>query len=244
MSEDTQKISKNREKKMAIVAELKDKFGKAKAVVFTNYAGLTHKQIETLKKELKKAESEFVVAKNSLIKLSSDKKLEENHLLEGQTGTLFVYNDIIEPLKALAKTIKELNLPNIKFGIMDGNFITADQVNKLATLPSRDVLLVRLAFGLKSPITGLHRALNWNLQKLVMTLNAIAQSKPSTPAAPASQPSSPSIEEQKTSEPEVPSEEAVTPAQPAVQQEAPVETDENVQSAEETQTSEDKGGEN
>jgi len=172
---------------MAIVSSLSDKFGKAKAVVFTNYAGLTHKQIEGLKKELKKAESEFVVAKNSLLVRATDKKLEGEYALDGQTGTLFLYNDIIAPLKALAKVIKELNLPNVRFGIMEGDFITGEQILKLSTLPTKEVLLTQLVFGLKSPITGLHRALNWNLQKLVMTLNVVAQAKPAD-VAPAPEP--------------------------------------------------------
>lgn len=236
------KISKNKEKKMAVVASLSDKFGKAKAVVFTNYAGLTHQQIEALKRELKKAESEFVVAKNSLIERSSAKKLEGEHVLEGQTGTLFLYNDIVEPLKALAKTIKELNLPDVKFGIMDGNFITADQVSKLATLPTRDVLLAQVVFGLKSPISGLHRALNWNLQKLVMTLNAVAQSKPAAASTPGS-----------TSEPvkEEPAAEQTTEAQQeqptnetSQQTEASANTEEAPAEQDENQVNEVKGGEN
>src|SRR4030042_1644270 len=116
------KISANRQKKMDTVASLSDKFGKAKAVVFTNYQGLTHKQIEGLKKAIKPLEAEYIVAKNSLLQRSAKEKnlkFEGEHLLDGQTGTLFLYNDIITPLKALAKTIKELNLPNVKFGIMD-----------------------------------------------------------------------------------------------------------------------------
>ena len=78
--------------------------------------------------------------------------------------------------------IKELNIPSVKFGIMEKDFITGEQVLKLSTLPSRETLLVMLVVGLKSPISGLHRALNWNLQKLVMTLNAVASAKPALAA--------------------------------------------------------------
>ena len=68
---------------------------------------------------------------------------------------------------------------------MEGNFITNDQVMKLSSLPTREVLLSQLVGGLKSPIFGLHRALNWNLQKLVLTLNAVAKLKPAAASAPA-----------------------------------------------------------
>src|SRR3972149_8929786 len=106
---DEPKISKNRQKKIEIVASLSEKFGKSKAIVFTNYQGLTHKQIEGLKKAIKPLEAEYVVAKNSLLQRSAKEtnlKFEGEHLLGGQTGTLFLYNDIISPLKALAKVIK------------------------------------------------------------------------------------------------------------------------------------------
>ena len=177
---DEPKISKNRQKKIEIVASLSEKFGKSKAIVFTNYQGLTHKQIEGLKKAIKPLEAEYVVAKNSLLQRSAKEtnlKFEGEHLLGGQTGTLFLYNDIISPLKALAKVVKELNLPNVKFGIMEGNFVAGEQILKLSTLPTREVLLSQLVFSLKSPISDLHRAIQWNLQKLVLTLKAVENSK-------------------------------------------------------------------
>jgi large subunit ribosomal protein L10 len=183
MKDETAKISANRQKKVAIVNALSEKFGKAKAVVFTNYQGITHKQLESFKKAIKPLQAEYVVAKNSLLTRALEEnkiKLSEDRTLDGQTGTLFLYDDVISPLKALAKIIKELNLPSVKFGIMEKDFISGEQVLKLSSLPTREVLLVQLVAGLKSPISGFHRALSWNLQKFVMTLKAIAQAKPVT----------------------------------------------------------------
>lgn len=180
------KITANKQRKIETVKGLTDMFAKANAVVFTNYGGLTHKQIEELKKAIKAFEAEFVVAKNSLLTIAMAENkmtLSENLSLQGPTGTLFLNGDINGPLKALAKTIKELNLPSVKFGIMEKNFITGEQVIKLSTLPSRETLLTQIAVSLKSPISGLHRALNWNLQKLVMTLNAVAKAKPAMAAS-------------------------------------------------------------
>jgi large subunit ribosomal protein L10 len=180
MKDETVKISSNRQKKMDIVTELSGKFGKAKAIVFTNYQGITHKQLENFKRAIKPLKAEYVVAKNSLLTLAlaeNKLKLAEDMVLDGQTGTLFLYEDVITPLKELAKIIKELNLPSVKFGIMEEAPITGEQVLKLSTLPTREVLLTQLAVTLKSPISGLHRALNWNLQKFVMTLSAVAKGK-------------------------------------------------------------------
>lgn len=182
MSDDIVKVSQNRQKKEVIVEEIAEKAAKAKALVFTNYQGLTHKQLEGLKKAIKPLDGEFVVAKNTLVLRALEKakvKIENSEKLDGPTGTLFLYADPIEPLKKLAKTIKELSLPSVKFGILDNQAITSEQVLKLATLPSRETLLTQFVVGLKSPIFGLHRALNWNVQKLVLTLKAIEKTKSS-----------------------------------------------------------------
>ena len=183
-SMDVKKVSKNREKKEQLVAEIAEKVGKSKAMVFTNYQGMTHKQLEELKRALKDANAELVVTKNTLLKLSLSKaSINADGHEEGfnnPTATLFAYEDVIAPLKHLAKTLKNLGLPTIKFGIMDGQALTSDQVLTLASLPSREILLAQVVGGLKSPIFGLHRALSWNLQKLVMTLNAINANRPQT----------------------------------------------------------------
>lgn len=244
MDQEDKKISSNRAKKVEIVTDLTEKFSRAKAIVFTNYQGITHKQLEGFKRAIKPLNAEYVVAKNSLLTLAlAENKitLNEEQALDGQTGTLFLYEDVISPLKALAKIIKELNLPSVKFGIMESNFITGEQVLKLSTLPSREVLLAQLVGSLKGPIFGLHRALNWNLQKFVMTLNAIAGTKPALAVAAAPTPvAEATATEPVSSEPEPETILAETPAE--LKAEEPAEKPTN----EETKTDEVKneGGEN
>lgn len=167
--------SSRRAQKETIVAKLKEKGEKAKALVFTNYQGLTHKQLEELKKAIKKVDAELVIAKNSLLNLALKDKSPKtsDQKLEGPTATVFVYSDIMEPLKELAKSIKQFNLPALKFGIQEGLVLTGDQLLKLATLPSKEVLLAQVVAGLQSPISGFVHALNWNIRKLVITLKAI-----------------------------------------------------------------------
>ena len=182
MSDDTQKVSQNRQNKEKLVAELVEKVGKSTAIVFANYQGLTHLQIEGFKKGLRKLDAEYAITKNRLMK----RALEENnhpideHALDQQTATLFLYGDPVTPLKALAKMIKETQKPTIKFGFMEGNQIDEQQVIKLSTLPPKEVLLAQLMGMMQSPLTGLHRALNWNLQKFAMTLKAIEEKKTAT----------------------------------------------------------------
>ena len=272
MSDEEKKISSNRQKKMQIVSELSEKFGKANAIVFTNYQGLTHKQLEGFKRAIKPLKAEFVVAKNSLLTLALTEnklKLEEGQVLDGQTGTLFLYDDIILPLKELAKIIKELNLPSVKFGIMDKNPITGEQVIKLSTLPTKEVLLAQLVGGLKAPIFGLHRSLSWNLQKLVMTLSAVAKAKPATaavvtpepkqetvgtpvPAANPTEPESAMAETQAEKAAEQPAPQAATPEPESIAQETtaeivaeqPEKDNPTIEAQDAASIADDKGGEN
>lgn len=183
---DEQKMSQNRQKKESIVSEMGGKVGKAKGIVFTNYQGLTHKQIEGLKKAAKAIEAEYVITKNRLLLRALDGvslDAETKTQFEQPTATLFMYADVIEPLKGLAKSIKEVELPTIKFGIIDGKIVTGEEILKLSTLPALPVLRAQLLGQMLSPVSGLHRALNWNLQNLVLTLNAIKDQKPAAPAA-------------------------------------------------------------
>ena len=188
-------VSKNRQKKEQIVAELQKKVIKAKGMVFTNYQGLTHKQLEGLKRSAKTVDADFIAAKNTLLLLAlehvptsleagsrnsvigSNRNLEKGNSLEGPTAALFLYNDLVQPLKLLAKTIKELKLPVIKFGVLEGKLVSDTQILRIASLPPLPVLRAQLLGQMKAPISGLHRALSWNLQSFVMTLKAIENKK-------------------------------------------------------------------
>lgn len=179
-NDQTKIVSDNRKKKEVIVNEVTAKVEKSKSMVFTNYQGLTHQQIEGFKKHIKPLDADYVVVKNTLLLRSlQDKNLsdEDKQKFEQPTATLFMFGDPVGPLKELSKVIKEFKLPVIKFGIVEGNIVNAAQVEKLSTLPPINVLRAQLLGQLQSPIAGLHRALNWNLQNLVLTLNAIKEKK-------------------------------------------------------------------
>lgn len=179
--------TKINQRKSDAVSQLADKLGKAKAFFLTDYRGLTHQQVETLKKTLKKVEGEFLVAKNTLLRIAMKqlnpsissgqtmKQLEEQ--LKNPTATFFSYGDEISAIKELANFIKTTQLPKIKIGFFAGNIASEADFQKLASLPTRSVLLATLVNRLKSPIYGLHFALNWNLERLVIVLNNIKSKK-------------------------------------------------------------------
>ena len=241
-----------RARKEQIVAELVEKIDNSSGLVFTDYKGLPHKQLEDLKRELKKLNSTIVIAKNSLLKLSLQKSknyadIKDNDGLNLPTATVFIRGDMVEPLKKIAKAIKDFGLPKIKFGILEGNLTDEAGVLKLASLPNKEALLAQFVGTLNSPISGLVFTLNATIQKFVMTLDAISKTKPSAPALPTQSQSSlqgEALEPQTLpSEPEAISQEQKAGVEPAVsageparqpdlsaeasaKAEAPVETDE------------------
>lgn len=173
------KVNTNKQKKQQIVAELTEKVNKAKTMVFANYQGMTHIQIEQFKKALKKVDAELVIAKNTLVNLAlkdSPVKVTKEDFKE-PTATVFAYSDPIAPIKELVASFKKLKLPIIKFGVFEGKLLTDAEINRLSTIPSREALLGQLVGGMKAPIYGLHRALSWNLTKLVLTLKAVEKNK-------------------------------------------------------------------
>jgi len=167
------------QRKIDNVSGLTEKLQNAKAVVLTDYRGLTHKQLEEIKKTVKKFDAEYVVAKNSLLLLAINNsplktitaKLKEQ--LQGPTAVFFAHGDEIAPLKELMKIIKSLSLPQIKLGFLGNMELSKDDVVRLVKIPARNILLAQLASQLKAPICGLHRSLFWNMQKLVLVLNAV-----------------------------------------------------------------------
>ncbi len=163
-------ISKNKQRKMDRVGEISQKVQKAKSIILTDYRGLTHKQLEEIKKAMGKVEGEFVITKNSLLTRALNDK---NNVLSGPTAALFSYADEVSPLKELMKFIKKFTLPKIKLGFLGTVSMSEADVNNLAKLPDKQTLLAQLTGQLKAPIYGLHRSLQWNLNKLVWTLNGI-----------------------------------------------------------------------
>lgn len=186
---DNKHVSKGTPKKVETVTALTDKVAKAKAIVVAEYQGIKHKQFELLRRSLAKTDAEFVVAKNRLLKkaLHASEGAQGKHsadsikaiepFLEQPNAALFAYADQVAPLKEMLKFFKAVGFGKVKGGLMGDTVLSDTDVTKLATLPSREILLGQLARQLNAPIQGLHYALSWNLNKLAWALNAIKESK-------------------------------------------------------------------
>ncbi len=162
-------------KNITSVSELKDKIGKTKGVVLTDYRGLTHKQLEDLHRKLRKVSGEYLVVKNNLLKIAArdTEYAESMSNLTGPTGAMFTYDDEISPIKELYKFIKATSLPKVKGGIISKKNYDEKEMAVVAALPSRDILVGQVVGGFQSPLSGFVSVLNGNLSKLVYVLGQI-----------------------------------------------------------------------
>jgi large subunit ribosomal protein L10 len=183
--------------KTAAVAELADHFRESNGAVLTDYRGLTVKQLQELRRSLGENVS-YAVAKNTLTKIAAkDAGVElDEALLVGPTAIAFIKGDAVEAAKGLRDFAKANTPLIIKGGFLDGKILTAVEINKLADLESREVLLAKLAGGMKASLTNAVSLFNAPLSQAARALGALqakAASDPSilaagpAPAAPAAE---------------------------------------------------------
>jgi len=167
------------QRKIDAVTELTAKVGKAKSIVLADYRGLKHKQLEELRRTLKKVNAEFSVTKNRLLMraMGADKAKAIESQLKESTAALFAYADEAAPVKELLKFFKAAGFGKTKGGLLGDMVLGDEDVAKLAAIASRPVLYSMLAAQLNAPIQSLHHALSWNLNRLVWALNSIKEKK-------------------------------------------------------------------
>lgn len=143
--------------KVTEVEELKTRLGGAKAVVLTEYRGLTVQQISELRRQLRAVSAQYKVVKNRLARLavsSSDLKV-LGPKLTGPTGLVVSREDPVAVAKALAAFIKANQALAIKGGYVDGQSVDAAALKALADLPSREALRSQLVGALQGPLAQL-----------------------------------------------------------------------------------------
>lgn len=143
-----------RSDKAAKVAELADKFSNSAAAVLTEYRGLTVQDLQDLRRSLG-GDATYAVAKNTLTAIAAKEAGIEGieDTLTGPTAIAFISGDVASVTKGLKNFAKDNPSLAIKGGVMDGKFLDAKAVLKLADLESREVLLAKLAGGMKANLS-------------------------------------------------------------------------------------------
>ena len=136
--------------KVAAVAEIAEEFRSSTATVITEYRGLTVANLAELRRSLS-AHATYTVAKNTLVKrAAADAGIEGlDELFAGPTAIAFVKGEAVDAAKLLKKFAKDNKALVIKGGYMDGHPLTVAEVERIADLESREVLLAKLAGAMK-----------------------------------------------------------------------------------------------
>jgi large subunit ribosomal protein L10 len=160
--------------KEASVAELTGLFQSSTAVLLTEYRGLTVAQLKELRTGIR-ADATYAVVKNTLTKIAAAKAGIEglDDQLAGPSAIAFVHGDAIAVAKSLRAFAKANPLLVLKGGYFDGRAIDAAEVNKLADLESREVLLAKFAGAAKASLFGAAYLFNAPLSKAVRTVDAL-----------------------------------------------------------------------
>jgi large subunit ribosomal protein L10 len=140
--------------KVAAVGEIADEFRGASASVVTEYRGLSVAQLTALRRALG-PDVTYRVAKNTLVKRAAQDAGVDglDALLVGPTAIAFVTGEPVDAAKALRDFAKANQGLVIKGGFMDGNALSVDEVNRIADLESREVLLAKLAGAMKGNLS-------------------------------------------------------------------------------------------
>lgn len=154
-------MTTNRRAKEEQIKEISAKISAAKSLVVAEYAGLTVKNLQALRKDLKAKGVELKVYKNRLFRVASNEagyNLDES--LIGPNIYAFGMEDDISPAKVLAKFAKKHEALKLKAGIYEGNVIDSTGVAEVATLPSLEEALTMLATSLLAPVNYIGKGLH------------------------------------------------------------------------------------
>ena len=164
-----------REKKAQIIDELQKIFSACDICLLTDYRGLSATEITGLRRTLRRSGLTYRVVKNTLAQLAAKKagKGEVVSLFEGPVAIAFGYGDIVVPARILADYIRNSKTSlSIKGGFFGDKVLTPGEVEVLATLPPKEILLGRVLAGLQSPIVALISCLTNPMRGFIGVLQA------------------------------------------------------------------------
>jgi len=154
--------------KQVIIDEIKEKLDKAQSAVVVDYIGITVAEADAMRKNLREADVDYTIYKNTLVKRAIEgtdyEKLGE--VLQGPSAFAISYDDATAPARIINDAIKEFKKMDFKAGIIEGTYYDADGVKQIAQIPARDTLIAKFMGSIQSPVG-----------KAVRTFAAIAEAK-------------------------------------------------------------------
>lgn len=179
-------MATTRQRKVEMLDELTKLFQAGKSVFFCDFRGLPMKNMQKLRRELRGKKVSYKVAKKTLIRIAASKigydSIPED-VLEGPVAVAVSMDDALAGAKIVQQMSKDFNQIRLLGGLFDKQVLNAKAAKEYALLPSREELLSKLVYMLKSPIQGFHGTLSNVLSGFVRVVDAYKTKKESTPAA-------------------------------------------------------------
>lgn len=171
------------QRKIETVAELSDKMDRSQLAVVADYRGLTVAEMTALRAKLRENGAEFIVAKNTLLRLAARNTGKEaiEVTLEGPTAIVFGYDNIAKVAKVVLDASKAGQKPlKVKGGLLGKSIIAADGLDAVTKLPSREQALAQVVGVVSAPVSGVVGVLNAAITNVALVIQArIDQLQPS-----------------------------------------------------------------
>jgi large subunit ribosomal protein L10 len=167
------------DRKREIVTSLKEELGQVSSVFLCNFNGLTVEKDTQLRRKLRENGAKYAVIKNTLLKLAfadTDLAQVSDHLV-GNTAVAHNDKDVVGLAKAIRDFAKDKQAFKLKSGVVEGRVISVNDLDALATMPSKEELVSKLMYMLNFPIQGFATALAGVSRKFVVVLDQIKQQK-------------------------------------------------------------------
>lgn len=169
----------NKEEKGQVIEELKKKFSEAKAVIFTDYKGMTVEELSELRRLLRSGGVDYMVVKNTIARIASQEtpvKVAKD-VFKGPVAVAIGYDTSF----TAAKKVIEFSRKNEKFklcsGVIEGKLYGLEEVKTIAGLPPREVLLSMLAGALQAPLSKLAGVLSATVSSFAYAMSAVKTKK-------------------------------------------------------------------
>ena len=220
------------QQKIDRVQDIKSRLERSSIALTTSYSGISVNQMVELRRAMKAGGVDFTIVKNTLIALAADEaqKPQLKEIVQGPTAIAIGYDDPVEAAKAVADFVRTggSTLAIIGAVMGDGAPMSPDEVNRLASLPSKPILLAMLLGQMQSPIARLLSVMNGPLQGFGNVLQArvrqLEEASPASEPEAAPEPEASAKPEETGEVEEPPATEASTDEEPAAEaaDEAPV----------------------
>ncbi len=173
-------MAKTKQQKQDTINNLTEGLKNAKAAVFANFQGLTVEQSQDLRSVCREAGINVLAAKKTLVKqVCDDLKLEGVNPtnFEGGVATFMATDEETSAARIVNTFAKEHKIVEIFGGILEGKYISGDEVKYLANLPTKQELLAKFVGTINAPVSGFVNVLAGNIRNLVSVLSNIKEAK-------------------------------------------------------------------